>query len=75
MFKKIKAWWHARNCAKGKHVYEEGCYVKGRVRERQQRRVRYWFECEHCGHMTEPMSKKQLIQKGKELGWVNYGDG
>ena len=71
MFKKIKAWWQTRKCAKGKHKFPYQSYVKGRVREGQHRRVRYWLECEHCGSMTPPMNKKKLIQKGKELGWLD----
>lgn len=69
MFKKIKAWWHARNCAKGKHSYPTNSYVKGRVREGSKRRVRYWLECDHCGKATEPMNKKQLMRLGAEKGW------
>lgn len=72
MIKKIKAWLQTCKCRKGQHVYPTNCYVKGRVREGNKRRVRYWLECAHCGKETEPLNKKQLIKLGVEKGWLDY---
>ena len=67
MIKKIKTWWQSRKCAKGNHKFPYQSYVKGRVREGNKRRVRYWLECDHCGKATEPMNKKQLIKLREEV--------